>query len=83
MYYVYLLKVTHPIMQYYIGSTSDLKRRVSEHKAGESFYTKSKLPVELVYYECYNDKELALDRERNLKKSGSTYMGLFKRLKLK
>ncbi len=83
MYYVYLLKLNHSEKQYYVGSTPDLRRRYSEHQEGKSFFTKSKLPVKLIYYECYLDKEQALRREINLKKSGSTYTGLLKRLGLK
>ena len=82
MYYVYLLKVSHPEKQYYIGSTSDLRKRIIFHQARRVQSTKGKLPVHLIYYECYNDKELALCREKNLKKSGSSYVGLLKRLKL-
>ena len=83
MYYAYLLKVNHPEKEYYIGSTSDLKRRIACHESGNVQSTKGKLPVSLIYYECYGDKEIALTREKNLKKSGSSYMGLMKRLGLK
>ncbi|MFC2088785.1 GIY-YIG nuclease family protein [Calditrichota bacterium] len=39
---------------YYIGSTKDLERRLSEHQnALGSNYTKKRLPIKLVYYEEY------------------------------
>lgn len=83
MYYVYLLKLNHPEKQFYIGSTSDIKRRIQEHKSGRSEFTKSKLSVKLIYFECYPSKELAIKREKSLKKSGSTFTGLLKRIGLK
>lgn len=83
MYHVYLLKLNHDIKQFYIGSTPDIQRRIKQHQNGKVEFTKSKLPVKLIYCEIYSDKDLALMREKNLKKSGSTYMGLLKRLKLK
>jgi putative endonuclease len=83
MYYVYLLETNHSIQKYYIGSTPDLKRRILEHQSGKSFYTKSRLPVRLIYFECYTGKELALEREKKLKNGGSSFVGLLKRLKLK
>ena len=83
MYCVYILKVNHPEKEYYIGSTPNLKRRLEEHKSGCVQSTKGKLPVELIYYECYINDCLAKTREKNLKKSESTYMGLMKKLDLK
>jgi len=34
----------------------------------------------LIYYEAYNNKNLAEERERKLKKFGSAYSGLLKRI---
>ena len=52
----------------YIGVTTDLKRRVYEHKskAIEGF-TKKYNVSDLVYYECYDDYWIAANRERNMK----------------
>jgi len=83
MYFVYILKLNHPVKRLYIGSTPDIKRRMRQHMSGQVEFTKSKLPVELFYIEGYNNRNLALIREKNLKKSGSTYVGLLKRLGLK
>ncbi len=83
MYYVYLLKLNNTIKQYYIGSTPNVVRRILKHKKGDCLYTKKYLPVKLLYFECYNNKELALDREKQLKNFGSAYYALLKRLKLK
>src|ERR1700737_1696546 len=53
----------------YIGVTNDLVRRVYEHKsgAGESF-TKHHDVHRLVYFECFEDIEAAIHREKRLKK---------------
>jgi hypothetical protein len=38
----------------YMGSATDLKRRVKEHSRGAVLATRYRLPVELVYYEPVN-----------------------------
>ena len=52
----------------YIGVTNDLVRRVYEHKtlAYDGFVKKYKLK-KLVYLECYENINLAIQREKNLK----------------
>lgn len=83
MYYVYVLKIQEKGgKEFYIGYTSDLRKRFTEHKSGYTRSTKNRKP-DLVYYEAYNDKYLALKREKGLKSSGSVYNSLFKRLGLK
>ena len=79
MFYVYIIK-SQKDNSLYIGSTNDLKRRFSEHQNGESKYTSSRIPFELVYYEAFKSKIDALGRERNLKKFNKTYSELKKRL---
>ena len=53
----------------YIGVTDDLVRRVAEHrlKGAESF-TKKHDVNRLVYFECFDDIEQAIRREKRLKK---------------
>jgi len=83
MYFVYLLEISGiKGKNFYIGYSSDLKRRLQEHKNNLVKTTKFRDP-KLIYYECYNEKSLAMTREKNLKNSGSAYNGLLKRLKLK
>ena len=83
MYYIYLLKLNDNNKKYYIGSTPDISKRVSEHSSGRSKFTSIRLPIELIYFEAYNSKELAIQREKKLKQFGSAYIGLLKRLNLK
>ncbi|MFH0968990.1 MAG: GIY-YIG nuclease family protein [Patescibacteria group bacterium] len=81
MYYVYLLK-SEKDNKFYIGYSSNLKLRIKEHEDGLVESTKHRRPLKLVYYEAYPNKLLAEDRERQLKKFGSAYSGLLKRIKL-
>ena len=53
----------------YTGWTNDLEERLRTHKAGKgSKYTRSRLPVELVYREEFETKEQAMSREWHLKR---------------
>lgn len=79
MHYVYLLKSTKT-NKFYIGSTSDLKKRFYEHNRGLSAATKAGLPWEIAYYEAYPTKALALEREKKLKQYGRGLVELKKRL---
>ena len=52
---------------YYVGSTKDLKRRLSQHEDGKgSVYTSGRLPVKLVYCEEYNRVSDAFYREKQV-----------------
>jgi putative endonuclease len=64
MYYVYVLKSPK---QFYIGSTSDLKRRFNEHKSNLSKSTKNRGPWKIVYYEASQSMKDSLKREKYLK----------------
>jgi putative endonuclease len=66
MFYVYLLYSTRD-NGFYIGYSTDLKRRLSEHKRSASFATKSRGPWRLIYYEAYTGREDAEGREKFLK----------------
>lgn len=67
-YFVYILS-SQTAGTLYIGVTSDLKKRVWEHKskAIESFTEKYDVD-KLVYYEIYDDPENAILREKRMKK---------------
>lgn len=81
MFYVYILK-SKKDLKLYIGYTDNLKRRFAEHNGGLVASTKNRRPLDLFYYEAYNNIDLAKDRERKLKDFGSSYKGLLKRLKI-
>ena len=53
----------------YTGITTDIPRRLKEHNTKKgAFYTKNKLPVELVYQEPMRNRSEALKREHLIKK---------------
>lgn len=71
MNYVYILRCADGSL--YTGWTNDLEKRVKTHNAGKGAkYTKTRLPVELVYYEEYVEKGDALSREFSNKKLKKT-----------
>lgn len=52
----------------YTGITNDVLRRYTQHNAGTaSRYTRSRLPVELVYQESQSNRSVALKRELAVK----------------
>ena len=52
----------------YTGITSDLVKRLKEHSLGKaSRYTRSRLPVRLVYREARRGRSSALKREYRIK----------------
>lgn len=65
MHYVYYL--LRKDMKIYTGSTSDLKRRISEHEQGKVTSTKPFLPVQLIGYEAFVVGSDARRREKYLK----------------
>lgn len=66
MYYVYVLK-SRTNNDIYVGFTSDLRRRFTDHNKGLSSATAVNRPWMLIYYEAYRHKSDAIYRERQLK----------------
>ena len=79
MHYTYILLLNNK--QLYTGLTSDLRRRISEHKKGKVKSTSKRLPVKLIHYEAYLIKGDAERREKYLKSSEGKYF-LKQQLKL-
>lgn len=66
MNYTYILKCSDNTL--YTGWTNDLEKRLKAHNAGKGAkYTKTRLPVEIVYYEVFEDKIDAMKREYAIK----------------
>ena len=78
-FYVYILRLSKG-GQLYIGFTTDLKRRMTEHLKKQSLYTSTRGLSKLIYYEAYIDESDARARERLLKQFKSTYGHLKKRI---
>jgi putative endonuclease len=68
MWYVYLLQLANDDI--YIGSTNDLKRRVTSHRVGQVESTRSNLPTKLRAYVAVETETIARRLERYFK-SGS------------
>ena len=67
MNWVYILRCGDGSL--YTGWTNDLEKRVSAHAAGRGAkYTRSRLPVELVYREAVPDRGGAMRREAQIKR---------------
>ena len=65
--FVYVLRCAHASL--YTGYTTDPRRRLAEHRSGSaSKYTRSRLPVRLVYLEELRSRSEALRREIQIKK---------------
>ncbi|WP_350294096.1 GIY-YIG nuclease family protein [uncultured Croceitalea sp.] len=69
MFCVYVIK-SRLDGRLYKGMTQNLERRVSEHNAGKVKSTKGYAPWDLAYFEKYDSRALARDREKYFK-SGS------------
>lgn len=55
---------------HYTGCTSDIDERIKRHNQGQVYYTKSRLPIRLMFYATFTDKYKAYEFEKYLK-SGS------------
>ena len=66
MNYAYILRCADGTL--YTGWTNQLQRRLRCHNSGRGGkYTRSRLPVELVYYEGFETKGEAMSREWHIK----------------
>ena len=64
--YTYILRCADGSL--YTGWTNDLAARIAAHNSGHGAkYTRSRRPVELVYFEELADKSAALSREWHIK----------------
>ena len=67
MNYTYLLECADKTL--YCGWTNDLEKRLHAHNAGlGAKYTKSRRPVTLIYYEEFQTKQEAMQREYAIKR---------------
>ena len=66
MYYVYMVRCADGT--FYTGYTTNVNRRVDMHNKGKGArYTRSRLPVVLLYQETFATKTEALRREYEVK----------------
>jgi putative endonuclease len=66
MYYVYLLECADGTL--YTGITTDLARRLEEHRSGKGgHYTRARSVIRIAYSEEHPDRSSALKREAEIK----------------
>lgn len=68
MYYVYIL-LSLKDKKFYVGYSSCLQRRLTEHKNGKVKSTKHRRPLKLLCFEAYFFRKEATNREKFLKSS--------------
>ena len=65
-FFCYLLECSDG--SYYCGWTMDLEKRVQAHSSGKGArYTRSRLPIKLVFSEEFDDRSSAMRRECEIK----------------
>jgi len=75
MFYVYILQSENAPERFYVGYTTDLKKRLSEHNAGKSFHTNKFKPWILRTYMGFDNQKRAEAFEQYLKSSsGRAFM---------
>jgi predicted GIY-YIG superfamily endonuclease len=79
LFYVYLIESIARPGERYVGFTSDLKQRLSEHNAGKSAHTAKFQSWRLITYVAFSDEAKARAFERYVK-SGSGHAFARKRL---
>ena len=66
MFFAYLVRCADGTL--YGGYTTDLQKRLAAHNSGKGAkYTRSRLPVELVWWEVCPTKQAAMSREWQVK----------------
>ena len=67
LFHVYIVKCRDE--SYYTGITNNINRRIDEHNDGISStsYTLKRRPVKLVFYETFNDFQIAEQWEKRIK----------------
>ena len=77
MVYVYILK-SNKFNKYYIGCTSDWKRRIVEHNSSRVRSTKAQVTWSIVHLEEFSSKLEAFEREKQIKsfKGGNAFKNL-------
>ena len=66
MNYTYIVQCNDDTL--YTGWTNNLEKRIQDHNLGRGAkYTRTRLPVVLVYYEIFETKQEAMKREYQIK----------------
>jgi len=66
MFYIYVLQSIKD-KSFYVGYTTDLRKRFAEHNHGMNVSTKNRIPWKIIFYEAYRNRDDAERREKYLK----------------
>ncbi|OHA17421.1 MAG: hypothetical protein A3G52_02115 [Candidatus Taylorbacteria bacterium RIFCSPLOWO2_12_FULL_43_20] len=81
MYTTYIIQ-NNKDHHYYIGSTSDINKRIEQHNSNSNRSTKGRGQWQLVYSEEFDNKKSAWLRERQIKsyKGGNAFKRLVEKI---
>lgn len=82
MFYVYLLQSQSNPKKLYVGYTSFLEDRLTQHNTAEKGFTARFQPWKIIYYEAYLNRADAIEREKQFKIHGNVMVRLKSRLHL-
>ncbi|TSC58571.1 MAG: putative endonuclease [Candidatus Peregrinibacteria bacterium Greene0416_19] len=68
MHFVYILR-SDKDGELYTGYTTNIRQRVTDHNRGHVPSTARRVPLHLIFFECYSNKDDAVRREMYLKTS--------------
>lgn len=66
MFYFYIIR-SQKNKKLYLGSTSNLEKRLKQHNGGKNFSTKPYSPYELIYYSAFKNRQDAINCEKYFK----------------
>ena len=75
MFYVYRIHSLKNPERNYVGYSTDLKQRVSDHNAGKNRFTAPFRPWKLAFYAAFETEERAREFERYLKTASGKAFG--------
>ncbi len=78
MFYIYILPSLKD-KKFYVGTSTNPKRKIAEHKRVQVKLTKCRLPIKLICYEAYLTKK-DVERRESYSKSSDGEKDLRKRL---
>jgi predicted GIY-YIG superfamily endonuclease len=70
VYYVYLIRSRSCLKKTYIGFTTDIKQRLSDHNSGKSIYTAQYKPWKIIACVAFDSEKKARRFEVYLKRHG-------------
>lgn len=67
MFFVYIIVSKSKGLRFYVGMTQNVKKRIAEHNSGRTKSTKGYITWELFFFESYNTRLEAREKEKYYK----------------